>query len=155
MKIRITGFLITISLLTSTSAFAICGAETRKTIDSLKCTDLSDNSWYEIKVNSMCGTKNGEEQQTLEFEELRPNFKNTQARVYANEQAYLIANNLKEGSKEWQLFDQRAGKSGSIKAFAVASADNKTIEKARLEITPNKGDVCSKVVDVTSAWKKA
>lgn len=159
---KIYGMTILALFLTSQiSAFAACGAETRKTIDSLKCNDLEGNAWYEVQVNQMCATKNGNDQQALEFKELRlksengpASVENTQARVFAEDQASLISSKMKEGDKEFLLFYQRAGKNGSIKTFAIPSKDKKTIEKVRTEIIPNKGETCNEIVTVSSAWEK-
>jgi len=53
-------------------AWGICGRDTRKTVDSLKCEDLARNTWYQINVNKMCGTLSGVNQTLLELQEKRP-----------------------------------------------------------------------------------
>ncbi len=152
MKWLILGFVVAIIM--PKALYAVCGADTRKTIGSpLKCHELQGDTWYQINVNEMCGTKQGVEQMSLELEEIGKDFKNYDSRVFANEQESLISGQKLENN-EFLLFVRNVGKRGSLKAFAIPSADKKTIEKVRLEIIPNRGDSCAQIVPVSDIWKQ-
>ncbi len=130
---------------------AVCGKETRVTVDSLRCEDLARDTWYEINVNKMCGTHSGVQQTVLELEEKRPSLSNVRKSIFANQVAKLIYD--AKGAAEIPLFSQRAGESGLIEASAIPDAAGKTIEKVRLNITPQGGDACAKEVDVSEVWE--
>lgn len=146
-----------LGLLLPASSFAVCGAETRTTVDSLTCEDPGAGSKYRINVNVMCGTLNGVEQTLVEVEEQRlrddgtPSVSQQVAKIWKTKQAAEI---VKAGKKEWKLWSQRAGKAGQLEAWAIPAADGKSVEKLRLKATPNAGDPCEKTVDIAEALKK-
>lgn len=130
--------------------YAVCGSETRETLDSLKCEDLQDDTSYTINVNVMCGTLQGVEQTAIQLEEVRPNIKNIQKTIFESQVKGMV---FKEKTKaEFQLFSQRAGKNGTLEAFAIPNKNVDSINQIRLHIVPNGGGECAKTVDVSKVW---
>lgn len=132
------------------SLFAKCGKETRQTIDSLRCEDNATQTWYQLDVNKMCGTRQGVEQTAIEIAEERPNFIQYQNRIFIKQLPSLLYEHRDE--KEFLLFRQRAEKNGRLEAYAIISPDGATIEKIRLYIKTNANNECSKIVDIRDAW---